>query len=108
MTAIICPHCKQEIVLASRLNVQSNDDLTLKRKERKALDEYLLAQIRQGLQVTSNGDKEKTNALTRLRRNALIRNEGTRKTPKWVLVEPEPEESIYEFVPPGHRPSLIT
>ena len=50
------------------------------------LEQQLLDDIRQGKSVTSNGDKMRTNALTKLRRKHLIKNKGTRSRPIWTFV----------------------
>lgn len=39
--------------------------------------------IRHGKKVTSKGDKNLVSALTRMRRNGLIENHGTRSNPEW-------------------------
>jgi hypothetical protein len=68
-----------EITVAEPVGVKKtrNDDL----------DEILVEKIRQGIPVTSGGDRETKNSLLRLRRNGIIFNQGSKQKPKWVLKE---------------------
>lgn len=84
---LICPHCDQEIRFEIDVKKRERRKAPRDVQRTRELDSSLVEKIRQGLPVTSGGSKEITNALTRLRRNGIIYNQGTRKNPKWVLVE---------------------
>lgn len=57
------------------------------------LDIYLIEKIRSGSKVSNGNDKRVGYALTKLRRQGLIENTGTRTKPNWVLIEVEPKET---------------
>jgi hypothetical protein len=66
--------------------ITRRDYLYLKLQE-GSLELELYEQIKQGLPVTSAGNKDRQNALTRLRRRGFISNTGTRVQPVWIVHE---------------------
>jgi hypothetical protein len=67
-------------------------------EEKDPLGAMILRWIRTGEDDIPTGavDKDTSNALTRLRRNGLIKNEGTRASPIWRLTTEDEQKEILE------------
>ncbi len=76
------------ILRTQKAEIQLEIDEILKREafDNDKIDATILSRIVKGEVVTSEGDVKLTNALTRLRRNRVIENRGTRKNPIWIAL----------------------
>lgn len=70
------------------------------------LEFFLYTKIKETGEAPGETCTEKTNALTWLRRNGFIRNEGSRAHPKWVAVQSVGELGDSQFYAITNHPLM--